>query len=203
METKRNQRSQRSQTELSGTASAASGNLPWVRADKKSSVNARTRPLGMMSGELSVPDQSGTEASGSLADVSTEAPGWLHFSLETSDSSKGGWRRAAGGGPGRATRQDDARDPSGTRVGHSPIDIRRRIAASASGRRRRRARAAKKKRVRGCPAPNWRFRGKITRESRCVTFFSKTINCCPKKYHWPEHEREFHESAQIVIIAYV
>ena len=35
-----------------------------------------------------------------LADVSTEAPGWLHFSLETSDSSKGGWRRAAGGGPG-------------------------------------------------------------------------------------------------------
>jgi hypothetical protein len=65
METKRNQRSQRSQTELSGTASAASGNLPWVRADKKSSVNARTRPLGMMSGELSVPDQSGTEASGS------------------------------------------------------------------------------------------------------------------------------------------
>ena len=92
METKRNQRSQRSQTELSGTASAASGNLPWVRADKKSSVNARTRPLDMMSGDLSVPDRSGTEAGGS--------PSWLCFSLETSDSSKGGWRRVVGGGPG-------------------------------------------------------------------------------------------------------
>ena len=28
------------------------------------------------------------------------SPGWLHFSLETSDSSKGGWRRVVGGGLG-------------------------------------------------------------------------------------------------------
>ena len=96
METKRNQRSQ---TDLSRTASTASGNLPWVRADKKSSVNARTRPLGMMSGELSVPDRSGTEAGGSPRTF-LRKPSWLRFSLETSDSSKGGWRRVVGGGPG-------------------------------------------------------------------------------------------------------
>ena len=199
METKWNQRSQ---TELSRTASAASRNLPWVRADKKSSVNARTRPLGMMSGELSMPDWSGTEAGGSPQTFLQKPPvgSASVWKLLTLPRVVGGEQQVVAR---RATRQDHARDPSGTRVGHSPIDIRRRIAASASGRRRRRARAAKKKRVRGCPAPNWRFRGKITRESRCVTFFSRRLIAAPKNIIGQSTEREFHESAQIVIIAYV
>ena len=65
-------------------------------------------------------------------DVSAEAPSWLCFSLETSDSSKGGWRRAAGGGPGAPLDKT-------TRVtlqGHAWVTPRS-ISAARSRRRRR------------------------------------------------------------------
>ena len=60
------------------------------------------------------------------------SPGWLRFSLETSDSSKGGWRRAAGGGPGAPLDKT-------TRVtlqGHAWVTPR--SISSAGSRRRRR-----------------------------------------------------------------
>ena len=167
--------------ELSGTASAASGNLPWVRADKKNSVNARTRPLDMMSGELSVPDRSGTEAGGSPRTF-PQKPGWLHLGLETFDSSKGGWRRAAGGGLG-------ARLDTTTRVtlqGHAWVTPR--SISGAGSRRRRRggavvARELPKKNESGGAQRQTGDSGEKTLENRGVRLFfqAEPLSVAPRR----------------------
>ena len=100
------------------------------------------------------------------------SPGWLCLGLETSDSSKGGWRRVVGGGLGAPL-------DTTTRVtlqGHAWVTPRS-ISAARSRRRRRgdgvgvgatpSSRAScPKKTSRGCPAPNRRFRENSLEKTR-------------------------------------
>ena len=53
------------------------------------------------------------------------------------------------------------------------------------------------------PSAKLAFPGKNHSRIEVCDFFFKTINCCPKNIIGQSTEREFHESAQIVIIAYV